>query len=987
MLVFEAAEGPIYFNNTSHPKHHETGKKIGRDVRAACKMLQELEYHLPIDDVITNALDVVVNSDVCLSAWWFYGKERAVHKEVCRYFVMETSFGWDLCERLEAVGAFAFMDKLSAASRRGADGAIMRLLAPFVISSFGASSVDGVPLEFIHAVVDTYRTDDGLRWRQDVFGRSEVVTQCARNIVIGLSKIYDDPTLLIKSSVGRRQSPTIKSRLWTKLEQSDDPLVKEVLSRKDLLLQSSRIAPHMAAQGVLDLLSWLQSTYPGMSLRDILASRHRPVSFTDFLKERIGGITSYAVSQVIYVKRMLDEFSGQIADEFPALMLYPLISEAEIAITKANGPAQDRKPSSVGSRPLPVKLFQIVREILAEGEQGWPGQCGQFDVELMIDGKMERTYCPVIPTLLECATYLPLRIGQWRRLDSGEGDLVQYNSETGQWEDNTGPLAGYWAAQEGDPDVSTRGYAHRFPESSTTGIFVNTNKTGSPYVLPWQHEHVLKKLWALRQWQQQYNPITEAIGPEEYLDRPAAMPESTKRSMPRIHALFRLFPTATRPFGGRIITASEIQHAWQYLMVEAQRRWNEREPSNQISIVKFQGNTGQPYGCIYNLHGLRVRGLTDLYRARVPLEILSKLVAGHATFMMTLAYVKFDPDKIHQMLDAAAIETAAQHQRELIDGLKSWSFDQARKRTVALEDAAIEQAVLSPSKLEYCNVDIGICPFDCTRCWDGGSIVRQSNNKNGPAKHTYESIPARNCVICRHFVTGPEWLNQLEWYGSKLCEQRRHLATLEQECSAKAGELRCRFDSGELSKARYLQMHDALQSELMPILEEQERVQQGIFNVEVLLVACAKLLDERKPGDSPARIVSSREWMVEYAEVDQFEYAMFISAAAKHYPILDEQRIRVERDKHLNRIAFNSGVPPLDLDFKSTEEQRRKAGELFANFLARRTTALQRKQLVDGSARLQDFGIVNEVRALISSVMEDSWQLTVQEPLLLEEQL
>ncbi|WP_457659696.1 VPA1269 family protein [Sinorhizobium medicae] len=583
--------------------------------------------------------------------------------------------------------------------------------------------------------------------------------------------------------------------------------------------------------------------------------------------------------------------------------------------------------------------------------------------------------------------FVALTIGQWRRLDSGEGDLVRYNSDREQWEDNPGPLAGYWAAaEEGDDKVSTHGYAHRFPDSTTTGIFVNTNKTGSPYVLPWQHELVLGKLWALLQWQQQYNPITEAIDPDQYLDRPSAMPEATKRSMPRIHALFRLFPTPTRAFNGRIVTASEIQHAWQYLMAEAQRRWNKREPFNQINIVKFQGNTRQPYGCIYNLHGLRVRGLTDLYRARVPLEILSKLVAGHATFMMTLAYVKFDPDKVHQMLDAAAIETTAQHQRELIDGLKTWNYEQARKRTVALEDAAIEEAVLSPSKLEYCNVDIGICPFDCTRCWDGGPIVRQSNNKKGPAKHTYASLPARSCVICRHFVTGPEWMNQLEWYGSKLCEQRRHLALLEQECNAKADELRIRFDSGGLSKAQYLQMHDALQSELMPMLEEQERVQQGIFNVEVLLVACAALLDEMKPGDVPKRIVYSRERVVEYAEVDQFEFALFITAAAELYPILGDPRIRGELTKHLDRVSFNSGVAPLSLDFKSTEEQQRKAGQLLANFLVKRTTAAQRKQLVEGSARLQDFGIAKEVRALVSSVMEDSRSVPTQKYLLLEEQ-
>ncbi|ANL42413.1 VPA1269 family protein [Rhizobium phaseoli] len=986
MLVFETDEGPVHFNNTPNPQSIEKGGRVGRSVKAACKMLEELPHQIPIDDAIKSAMDLILDSNVILSAWWFYGKETAVHKEVCRYFVMETTFGFDLYERLDAVGAFSFLEKLKPSARRHADGAIMRLLAPFVISSAGVDSVESAPLEFIHSVVDTYRTDEGRRWRKEVFGSSEIVTQCAKNVVTGLFKIYGDPNLLIKSSVGRRAGAEVGSKIWDQLRASTDPLDQEVVALADDVLKKTTIAPKTVPQGCYDILSWLRSEYPGMSLLDVLTSKARPVTFTEFLKRRKGSITNYVVSQTICVKRLLDHFTGQMVDENPVLMVYPLISEAEMALTRAAGPPPGKKPSHSKARPLPIKLFALVREILSEGEGGWPGQSGHFNVELMIDGKPQTIFCPVIPTLLLCATHLPLRIGQWRRLDSGEGDRVQFNSDTGQWENNPGPLAGFWAAEEDGTDVPTHGYAHRFEESTTTGIFVNTNKTGSPYVLPWQHEFILGRLWALREWQQKYNPIDDAIGPDEYLDAPDRMPERTKRGMPRIHALFRLFPTSDRPFKGRIVTGSEVGHAWQYVMAEAQRRWNEREPSNQIDIVKFNSITGQPSSCIYNLHGLRVRGLTDLYRARVPMEILSKLVAGHATFMMTRYYLEWDPDKVHQLLEAGAIEAAAQHQRELIDGLKSWNYEQARKRTVALEAAAIEEAVSSPSKLEYCNVDIGVCPFDCTRCWDGGPIDRKETVKNGPDKHTYKSVPTRNCVICRHFVTGPEWMNQLEWYGSKLCEQRKHLALLEKEIVEKVDELRARFDSGAVTKAEYLQKYDAFQSELMPVLEEQELVQQGIFNTDVLLAACGKLLDEMKPGDAPARIVWDKERVTEFVEVDHFEFALFMSVAARHYPLLGDPRIRNALSSHLNRIAFNGGIVPPELNFKSTEAQRRKCADLFADFMVRRTTALQRKQLVDGSSRLQDFGIHTEMQTLVSSVMDESFSLDRRESLLLEAQ-
>ena len=117
MLVFETDEGPVHFNNTPNPRSVAKEGRVGRSVKAACKMLEELQHHIPINDTIKSAMDLILDSNVILSAWWFYGKESAVHKEVCRYFVMETTFGFDLYERLDAVGAFSFLEKLKPSTR------------------------------------------------------------------------------------------------------------------------------------------------------------------------------------------------------------------------------------------------------------------------------------------------------------------------------------------------------------------------------------------------------------------------------------------------------------------------------------------------------------------------------------------------------------------------------------------------------------------------------------------------------------------------------------------------------------------------------------------------------------------------------------------------------------------------------------------------------------------------------------------------------
>src|SRR5690606_9562085 len=112
------------------------------------------------------------------------------------------------------------------------------------------------------------------------------------------------------------------------------------------------------------------------------------------------------------------------------------------------------------------------------------------------------------------------------------------------------------------------------------------------------------------------------------------------------------FPLFRLPAGrrGQVHGAPPSQRrrdqAWQELMLETERRWNEMNPDRPIKIVKRQRDTGQPYGALYNLHGLRVTGLTRLFMSGVPIEILSKLVAGHAGLIMTLYYLKFKPADI-----------------------------------------------------------------------------------------------------------------------------------------------------------------------------------------------------------------------------------------------------------------------------------------------------------------------------------------------------
>ena len=47
---------------------------------------------------------------------------------------------------------------------------------------------------------------------------------------------------------------------------------------------------------------------------------------------------------------------------------------------------------------------------------------------------------------------------------------------------------------------------------------------------------------------------------------------------------------------------------------------------------------------------MRSSNLTSFYMAGVPIEILSKVVAGHASILMTLQYTKFEPVHVNEIL-------------------------------------------------------------------------------------------------------------------------------------------------------------------------------------------------------------------------------------------------------------------------------------------------------------------------------------------------
>ncbi|NEJ85368.1 hypothetical protein GR223_05300 [Rhizobium leguminosarum] len=940
------------------------GSALGHELITALKTITGIPSQRIPTSAELEAADLVYNEGVIISPKTIFRKGRPLHRAICTHFNNLSLFGVALRERLEEVGCFDFLKTVNTYN----DSVVVleRAITVLAMSTNGLESLDDIPPNFLNEYVDYFRTEDGLRWKEQIFGTGYISKQSMSQFVGGLSRIYPEADLSEKSK--QHRTATGGRRTWAFHTSSKDPQVQEILRFHDLFKAEALTDPSRIQAVIQLLLDYLTELEAGRSIREVLEQRSRAVTFGEYMTTKVGAVTRHVVHAVRTAKNFSDFIFESLLAEDPDADLFPLITDREI-LKVTNGLINlERKRSTAAARPLPEKVFPLIREILDEGEHGWPGKCGYFDVKIAHAGKRKKLYCPVIPSLLSAAFDVPLRIVQLRRLDSGEGDTRRFNADLMNWEDNDGPLAGYWADRAGLPrgEVETQGYARliRDPLKDVTGFFVNTNKTGSPYELPWELERLHKSFWNLRKWQEKYNPVTRPIVPSDYVDNEKRLAEKTKARMPPIFGLFRMFPCERRTTVGRIVLHDEIEAGYVYVLREAERRWSSLYPDIPMELVRRHKNGS--YRPLYGMHGLRVRGITNLHRSGMPLELISKFVAGHATLMMTSYYLKISPATIQGMLDKA-IENSGKA-RELIESFTTIRLDEARRRAVALDPAAIVAAVESKSKLEFCNVDFGFCPWDATRCHDGGPILREDSNS--PSKAVYGPVPGgrNNCIMCRHFVSGPPFLVQLHGLGTKLAERREYLAREEARVNAAVGELEAAYRNKSIETGHFRNKLDVLQQQMIAIKDDQEITENSIFNVEVLCNAAARLMET--DGET-ALLASSRESIIEYFSMAPFERNAWLVAASRIYPVLGEPRVEENRNRFVELVLFNSQMVPPRLMSSITAQQANRAMDLYSQLLLSRTSRTQINELANGELTLHDLGLEAEMKELLAVACHD----------------
>lgn len=339
--------------------------------------------------------------------------------------------------------------------------------------------------------------------------------------------------------------------------------------------------------------------------------------------------------------------------------------------------------------PLPYRYICQLRSILCPDPSGnfsdwqWAqnlspqianGSGGWFDVdEIKIDKndkdcvwrtrkeKKSRNSCtiyqiwsPVAAMVLFIKLHLPLRTYQIRMLDSGEADNLRYEN-------------GIWVENEKHSFVikdRRNGVFHYYRDNATgvvsTGLYINTNKTADQnktkfekeYKIPWQHEIVLFWLEKLRNWQEKYNPITYLTDCTTLEAKHTIHQKSNAylTSMGHISFLMRWASASDAEDRLKPICHSSIASIWYKLLLQLEKNLfksgDKLSDGTPLQLVTDYGK-GYPTTKVktqFPLHSLRVSLITCyLVDAKIPLPVVSKLLAGHSRMLMTLYYTKLTP--------------------------------------------------------------------------------------------------------------------------------------------------------------------------------------------------------------------------------------------------------------------------------------------------------------------------------------------------------
>lgn len=671
------------------------------------------------------------------------------------------------------------------------------------------------------------------------------------------------------------------------------------------------------------------------------------------------------------VSRMIgyiNEFFGWIPDwlhasgkpDLARAFVNPVSQQDRFKGTSNDNPGQTFRTA------LPSWLLKEIRLTIESDDYAF---MKSFDVQDWVNvfdrraGQLVKTWWPGTSVCLLVLLELPLRTHQARWLDSGELDQFVVDAKALKHEVNPSEFA-----IKGRRQGCIRIIHDTLRQETWLGLFVNTNKTAlfdgkSPvgYEVPYLPPALADRLIGLREWGERYlPPLSEPI---EYnskremarSDDPDA--EARAQKVPLVAPLFR-HPTVHRGMK-EPVTRQKLVMAYTRVLVETEKRVKEKYGVD-ISLTEVAENGELRWK--YDLHTLRVSGISAMIENGVPLEVVSQFVAGHASLVMTLWYLKNSPGKLREAIEKA--QAIANSEGDFVGGegflehIEKFSpFLLSKDGTLRADGGDPAYAALKAhTGLWTINSD-GVCPG--TSCATGGEQEGSNSLNFGP-------VPGgRRCGLCRYWLTGPAFIlgqvaevNNLAYKilrnGQELADQRNRLIDLE--------------NADNKRESRKVRHHiEGLERELtLDITEWQARYQYAMSSSNLL----DQYVEARHAVQSspllPAPLLTkstAADLKLTLQATDEFVLIDHVTQMCDFMPGFKNREAANEKHLMLSKILEENGLPQFLLKLDSQKAQ--VAANMLSSLILQYVQAQDMPRVLSGDLKLSEMpGLGEQVRSL-----------------------
>jgi hypothetical protein len=489
------------------------------------------------------------------------------------------------------------------------------------------------------------------------------------------------------------------------------------------------------------------------------------------------------------------------------------------------------------------------------------------------------------------------------------------------------------------------------------GLWITTNKiSGEGYYIPWVSEELLEHIEYQYNWIMSYAPYPSEPRGKSAAKGTHTQPKHFVDQEAKFFCLFRDPTVKMKSDPHSPVSKQKLNKLWGLLCAETQRRINAGAKPGEERVVLVDDVNAEHPKAKFDIHSLRVSGITDLLDRGVPLNIVAEFVAGHATYIMTLWYDKPSPFKVREYLRRAKerigdIDSAfPQFSIEELDDYKEFLISHPDYKNLYTGFDALED-----NGGLFLHKQSGICP--ATRCEEGAL------DDKGRPTHVPMGDRGPSCPQCRFWLTGPAFLLGQVIEGNQLI---RKIRIKVQALSKLRDKILDAEDAGNRRQANiFAGQADTEERQLNDMLTEW-------WHRMRFYEASIRKLDEynervrtkdtsQKTGNSGEKLqlftrATQGEIECSFERASDIELAHFLSTVTEFFPefISSEESSSQDIENAVGKILTLNDSDMAKLYFKLTDEQRLTAANLTISLMLESVGPDTTNQIIDASVGLKD---------------------------------